>query len=171
MGLEHEPGPSTPYRPSPTASVSASGLASPAFSHRVSSRLQTVRTAEHLRVYNDLLPASSQPQTPQNVPEARHQSRLHGSYTAPVRRNSAQHGWTPTTATRSRRGRGGQRREHSPLGLQTPGFMGLYGGTENLDDTVLVEQMNELAEGGSRNVRARLSEGRRRGVKGLRERR
>lgn len=41
--------------------------------------------------------------------------------------------------SRQRRSRGG-RREHSPLGLQMPGFMGLYGGIENMDDAVLFEE-------------------------------
>src|SRR4051812_37712397 len=36
------------------------------------------------RIYDDSLPASSQPQTPQNLPESRHRSRLLGAHTAPV---------------------------------------------------------------------------------------
>lgn len=35
------------------------------------------------KVYNDALPALQQPQTPRNLPEARHQSRISGSQTAP----------------------------------------------------------------------------------------
>jgi hypothetical protein len=31
-------------------------------------------------------------------------------------------------------------REPSPLGLRTPGFMGLYGGIENMDDAILYEE-------------------------------
>ncbi|AEO71061.1 uncharacterized protein THITE_2147767 [Thermothielavioides terrestris NRRL 8126] len=97
--------------------------------------------AGRLCVYNDLLPASSQPQTPQQLPEARRQSRLQGSYTAPARPMSPRPPWTPTTS-RSRRALT-RRREASPLGLQTPGFRGLYGGLENTDDDALVEQMAE----------------------------
>ncbi|KAH8167329.1 hypothetical protein CIB48_g891 [Xylaria polymorpha] len=37
------------------------------------------------RVYDDSLPASLQPQTPLNLPEARHRSRLYGFHTAPAR--------------------------------------------------------------------------------------
>ncbi|KAK4122530.1 hypothetical protein N657DRAFT_466199 [Parathielavia appendiculata] len=100
------------------------------------------RPSGRLRVYNDFLPAASQPQTPQNLAEARHQSRLHGAYTAPARRSSPQPIQTPTT-TRPRRGFG-PRRELSPPGLQTPGFMGLYGGMENMDDAASL--MEETAE-------------------------
>jgi hypothetical protein len=117
----------------------------------VSSPTPTLKTpGRGLRVYNDFLPASSQPQTPQNLPEARYQSRLQGSYTAPARRTSPQPAWTPTT-TRSRRGVG-HRREISPLGLQTPGFKGLYGGAENMDDAALVEDMAEGRSGGWANT-------------------
>ncbi|KAI0190337.1 hypothetical protein F4808DRAFT_465670 [Astrocystis sublimbata] len=38
-----------------------------------------------VRVYDDSIPASLQPQTPMNLPEARHQSRLNGFHTAPAR--------------------------------------------------------------------------------------
>ena len=110
-----------------------------------SSRPATPKTPARLRVYNDLLPASSQPQTPQNLPEARHQSRLRGSYTAPARATSPQPTWTPTPARSQRRF--GRRREPSPLGLQMPGFKGLYGGVENADDTALVEEMADMARG------------------------
>ncbi|KAK1765536.1 hypothetical protein QBC33DRAFT_144593 [Phialemonium atrogriseum] len=46
----------------------------------------TVVRVPRLRVYNDWLPQAAQPETPENLPEARHQSRLQGSYTAPARR-------------------------------------------------------------------------------------
>lgn len=39
--------------------------------------------------------------------------------------------------TRSRRGFRG--REPSPPGIQTPGFTGLYGGMENMDDEGFME--------------------------------
>lgn len=115
--------------------------------------MATPKTPGRLRVYNDLLPGSSQPQTPHNLPEARHQSRLRGSYTAPARDTSTEPTWTPTT-TRSQRGLG-RRRELSPLGLQTPGFKGLYGGTENVDDAALAERMaeEEMVQGWARPSR------------------
>ncbi|KAL2147954.1 hypothetical protein VTI28DRAFT_9 [Corynascus sepedonium] len=106
----------------------------------VSSPVPMARNPRRLRVYNDSLPASYQPQTPQQLPEARHQSRLHGSYTAPARRTSPEPGQTRTTRPRRVLG---HRRMPSPLGLQSPGFRGLYGGTENRDDAELAEQMAE----------------------------
>ncbi|KAK4248577.1 hypothetical protein C7999DRAFT_13476 [Corynascus novoguineensis] len=106
----------------------------------VSSPVLMARNPRRLRVYNDSLPALYQPQTPQQLPEARHQSRLHGSYTAPARRTSPEP--VQTRTTRPRRGLG-HRRMPSPLGLQSPGFRGLYGGMENRDDAGLAEEMAE----------------------------
>ncbi|KAK0651203.1 hypothetical protein B0T16DRAFT_74307 [Cercophora newfieldiana] len=83
-----------------------------------------------LRIYDDSLPASSQPRTPQNLPEARHQSRLRGSYTVPAR-HASHSVRTPTTGRLRRRF---EDRIPSPPGLQRPGFVGLYGGVENADD-------------------------------------
>ncbi|KAK3906457.1 hypothetical protein C8A05DRAFT_11785 [Staphylotrichum tortipilum] len=162
---EAEAGPSTPCRgasssrspgglqtPPPQASRVCSArsdldMSSQRQRHRVQSSgshaessppAPTAQSPRRLRVYSDLLPASSQPQTPQNLPEARHQSRLQGSYTAPTRRTSPQ----PMTPTSSRgRGASVRRRGLSPPGLQTPGFQGLYGGTENMDDTDLAREM------------------------------
>lgn len=89
------------------------------------------RTPAAFRVYNDSLPASSQPRTPQNLSEARHQSRLlrQGAYTVPAawRAPFEQEHRTPTTSRAQRR----MRREPSPQGLRTPGMVGLYGGSEN----------------------------------------
>lgn len=100
------------------------------------------RTPATFRVYNDSLPASSQPQTPQNLPEARHQSRLlrEGAYTVPAgwRVSLSQDQRTPTTSRAQRRMRDGGRREPSPQGLRTPGMVGLYGGTENHTDDGVV---------------------------------
>lgn len=108
------------------------------------------RTPSRFQIYNDSLPASSQPQTPQHLPEARHQSRLRVSWTAPPRRRSPHPLRTPTTSRVRRLGRGGQ---VSPPGLQNPpGFTGLYGGIENTDDTVLLEAWRELASGGSQDA-------------------
>lgn len=91
-------------------------------------------TDPHVVVYNDSLPASMQPQTPQNVPEARHQSRLLGAYTAPVMRAepiSARHVGTVGPS---------RRRDRSPFGMETPGFRGLYGGIENSEDSTLFRE-------------------------------
>lgn len=89
-----------------------------------------------LRVYDDRVPASLQPQTPQHLPEARHQSRYHSSFTAPVGQPYA----SPHQLRAGfRRGRG--TRSESPLGLDTPGFTGLYGGQENTDDDVMFERV------------------------------
>ncbi|KAK1761481.1 hypothetical protein QBC47DRAFT_370240 [Echria macrotheca] len=92
-----------------------------------------LRPPEVFQIYNDALPASSQPQTPQHLPEARHQSRLRGSYTVPARQSSRY-------VTRRPVGLFGRRRpDLSPPGLQAPGFTGLYGGIENTDDSALFQ--------------------------------
>ncbi|KAI2626837.1 hypothetical protein GGS21DRAFT_493148 [Xylaria nigripes] len=83
-------------------------------------------------VYDDSLPASLQPQTPLNLPEARHRSRVAGIYTASSLSTSTRRPVQHSTTSWSR-----------PLGddhqidLTTPGFQGLYAGTENLDDAML----------------------------------
>jgi hypothetical protein len=85
------------------------------------------------------LPPATQPQTPAHLPEARHQSRYHPSYTAPVRRVSfgllsvpnrtpERRDRLPGTPSRVTRDRAS-----SPVGLQNGGFRGLYGGRENGD--------------------------------------
>ncbi|KAF4977531.1 hypothetical protein FZEAL_5965 [Fusarium zealandicum] len=93
--------------------------------------LDATLSSRHLSVYNDRLPGRDQPQTPRQLPEARHQSRFNGPYTAPAggRRQRAEAMSTPVTGRRTRVGRNG-----SPTGLRTPGFQGLYGGSENVDD-------------------------------------
>ncbi|KAF5002278.1 hypothetical protein FGRMN_495 [Fusarium graminum] len=86
----------------------------------------------HLPVYSDHLPSEEQPQTPRQLPEARHQSRFDRAYTAPVRGRrhmSDGVGDEPNTVRRTRAGY-----DTSPVGLRTPGFQGLYGGSENADD-------------------------------------
>lgn len=91
------------------------------------------------QIYDDSLPASSQPQTPQNLPESRHRSRLAGAFTAPVTRiGSRFHGTHRLT------GQWGNRRTPSPEGVETPGFRGLYGGLENTDDIALFEHAQRL---------------------------
>ncbi|KAL1873089.1 hypothetical protein VTK73DRAFT_1141 [Phialemonium thermophilum] len=88
------------------------------------------------RVYDDSLPASAQIATPDNLPEARHQSWLRSSYTAPIRRHSHLPAGTPSRIMLRR----ARRRDRSPEGLQISGLVGLYGGLENTDDSVLFEQ-------------------------------
>ncbi|KAF7519782.1 hypothetical protein G7054_g12995 [Neopestalotiopsis clavispora] len=94
-----------------------------------------------MRIYSDELPPSLQPSTPRHLPEARHQSRLRGSYTAPVTRAQSRAGHEPGTIRRR------PARTPSQTGLETPGFRGLYGGTENSDDLVLYQEALHLNEG------------------------
>ncbi|KAF5642591.1 hypothetical protein F52700_3161 [Fusarium sp. NRRL 52700] len=93
--------------------------------------LEPTTPRRHFPVYSDRLPVEEQPRTPRQLPEARHQSRFDGAYTAPVRghRVRVEIGDAPVTARRRRAGR-----NNSPVGLRTPGFQGLYGGSENADD-------------------------------------
>ncbi|TLD13986.1 uncharacterized protein PgNI_03693 [Pyricularia grisea] len=114
------------------------------------------------QIYNDEMPAAEQPQTPQNLPEARHRGRLGGPFTAPLTRIGMAHGsattaaraaiaiLTPTTVSRGDRAR----REPSPPGLNTPGFRGLYGGLENTDDAVLHEAGYRMTSRDSRDLEA-----------------
>lgn len=100
-------------------------------------------------VYNDALPASSQPRTPANLPEARHQSRFHPSYTAPVTRVAVRRGGPRVNRidggnvvdAQLERGhqfstpvRRGLDRSASAMGMPQGGFAGLYGGRENGDE-------------------------------------
>ncbi|KUI58030.1 hypothetical protein VP1G_05327 [Cytospora mali] len=103
-----------------------------------------ITTPRHrIRIYDDVLSPTHQPQTPEQLPEARHQSRLPGSYTAPVSRSrsSGTSGHTPVTARRLR-----HHRQPSPVGMRTPGFEGLYGGQENEDDGSLFEEASQARE-------------------------
>ncbi|RSL65490.1 hypothetical protein CEP53_003685 [Fusarium sp. AF-6] len=95
----------------------------------VAGELDATTPKRHLPVYNDRFPTREQPQTPRELPEARHQSRFDGVYTAPAggRRQRVEVQQTPSRRARVRRNR-------SPTGLSTPGFQGLYGGSENVDD-------------------------------------
>ncbi|KFY47780.1 hypothetical protein V496_10455 [Pseudogymnoascus sp. VKM F-4515 (FW-2607)] len=91
-----------------------------------------------LRVYDERVPASLQPQTPEQLPEARHYSHYHASYTAPAGRRHAS-----AQQTRWETPHRQWRRSGSPAGLDTPGFAGLYGGQENTDDEVMFEQAGQ----------------------------
>ncbi|KAI1262359.1 hypothetical protein F5Y18DRAFT_156626 [Xylariaceae sp. FL1019] len=108
------PTPSTPSAQSADSGTGSDGARS----------VSTVIDIPSFRVYNDSLPAASQPQTPLNLPEARHRSRLHEPFTAPVQRVSRQPARRPGS-------RDGPSNSGSPSGLTTPGFRGLYGGREN----------------------------------------
>lgn len=128
----------SPNHPSPSPS--------PKMQRTWSSRVLGLRTpSSSYAIYDDSRPAYSQPQTPAQLPEARHQSRFHPSMTAPVGRSRAVSEYRSiradehepanrrqlSFATPSRREAG---RTNSPAGLRTRGFEGLYGGRENGDE-------------------------------------
>lgn len=113
-----------------------------------SPRAQSMRSrhqtpSRYLTVYNDALPPNTQPQTPAHLPESRHLSRYHPAYTAPITRATGsglgifgvgnnnglpgRYQVPPTTPSRSAR-------FTSPVGLESAGMRGLYGGRENGDD-------------------------------------
>ncbi|KFX97483.1 hypothetical protein V490_02771 [Pseudogymnoascus sp. VKM F-3557] len=89
-----------------------------------------------LQVYDERVPASLQPQTPEQLPEARHYSHHHSAYTAPAGRRRHASAQLPRWEPPRRR----RRRSGSPAGLDTPGFAGLYGGQENTDVEVMFER-------------------------------
>ncbi|KAF2969892.1 hypothetical protein GQX73_g3661 [Xylaria multiplex] len=127
-----------PRHSSPTPSPRRMGIESASQLRRDESGGAIVDTPR-FRVYDDSLPASSQPQTPLNLPEARHQSRLYRFYTVPARPIGTRRRVQRSPASQFRHPDG-----HSPLGLTTPGFQGLYGGTENSDDTRLQPDASQL---------------------------
>ncbi|KAI1472114.1 uncharacterized protein F4812DRAFT_416626 [Daldinia caldariorum] len=100
----------------------------------------TSETELGFMIYNDSLPASSQPQTPLNLPEARHQSRLHGLYTAPLPRAVSRSVYGSST----RQGLGDS--ANSPSDLEAPGFRGLYGGQENSEDSTVFYEASMFQE-------------------------
>lgn len=102
--------------------------------HEEKSDVTSHKSALGFHIYSDTVPASFQPSTPQHLPEARHQSRFLGSYTAPATRAERRAGHE--TGISQRR----ESRAPSRTGLETPGFRGLYGGTENADDLVLYQE-------------------------------
>ncbi|KAE9380496.1 hypothetical protein N431DRAFT_552648 [Stipitochalara longipes BDJ] len=127
----------SPSRPPSSASHRSQG-------RMASSELPPRTPSRTYQIYNDALPRSSQPQTPAHLPEARHQSRFHPSYTAPVRRigprvdrvDSRMRDFPSLEriqqlSTPLRRGAG---RPASPIGMSQSGFTGLYGGRENSDE-------------------------------------
>jgi hypothetical protein len=133
--------PSPSPSPSPTPRRGKTRLASSELGPKTPSR--------SYQVYDDSLPRSSQPQTPAYLPEARHQSRFHPSYTAPVPRGVTRRAVSRVDGTNSgdRRGprldriqqlstplRRGAGRSASPMGMSQGGFTGLFGGRENGDE-------------------------------------
>ncbi|KAK0741063.1 hypothetical protein B0T18DRAFT_393752 [Schizothecium vesticola] len=99
-------------------------------------------TPSRLRVYNDSLPAATQPRTPHHLPEARHQSRLNGAFTVPIRRAhpvSTPLGDTPAVA-RQRRQQERERTAVSPPWLRRDRYGGLQGGIENADASIMYER-------------------------------
>jgi hypothetical protein len=102
-----------------------------------------------IRVFDDRIPGSLQPQTPLHTAESRHQSRYHPSYTAPPAQVVA----APVTISmRSLHSRGA--RSNSPPGLNTPGYEGLYGGLENTDEEVLFDRASRRLWAASSEIRA-----------------
>jgi hypothetical protein len=93
----------------------------------VAGNVEATPTRSRLSVYNDSLPQQSQPRTPLNLPESRHQSRL-GPSTTPARRIVNHGGQDGVQLVRIRR------RYISPIGMRDRGFEGLYGGSENVED-------------------------------------
>lgn len=83
-------------------------------------------------VYTDMLGLLPQPQTPSNPPGSHHRSRLEAASPIGSRGRAFAAADQETPALTSRR----RRREGSPAGLQTPGFVGLFGGMENADESV-----------------------------------
>jgi hypothetical protein len=118
-----------------SSSISPAAPRSSDLSQHSSASPTPIPASARLNVYNDSLPAFSQPQTPQNLPEHRHQSRLLGAVTAPIRSVSPffarAHG---RNIFRSRRC------TPSPAGMQTLGFEGLFGGHENGDNFAMFER-------------------------------
>ncbi|KAI3327565.1 hypothetical protein HD806DRAFT_549498 [Xylariaceae sp. AK1471] len=127
-----------PRHSSPTPSPRSTGTESTSRPRSDESGSTAVDTTR-FRVYNDSLSASSQPQTPLNLPEARHQSRLYGAYTAPAQRNV-----TRQLGHRSATGHSRLQDDHSSSGLMMSGYHGLYGGVENSDDTRLYLDASQL---------------------------
>jgi hypothetical protein len=98
----------------------------------IAEELNETSSWRHLPVYSDRLPSQEQPQTPRQLPEARHQSRFDGAYTTPGRGRRRLREDLDDAPVTVRRTRGGY--SASPVGLRNPGFQGLYGGSENADD-------------------------------------
>ncbi|KAI1762785.1 hypothetical protein GGR53DRAFT_500364 [Hypoxylon sp. FL1150] len=99
----------------------------------------TSQTGLDFRVYDDSLPAASQPQTPYNLPEARHHSRLHGTYTAPI----------PLAGPQSVYRERSQEGNYGPSALETPGFHRFHHGRDRPDDSAVLYEASRPRESGS----------------------
>lgn len=118
------------------------------------------------RVYDDSLPPSSQPQTPANLPESRHRSRFHPSFTMPTRRPGSPSRWArpsldaglapPRVDQDGYELRPRYRGPGSPVGMRSVGFEGLFGGRENGDDEEMwtrgLQTRNGLSSRGGRRA-------------------
>ncbi|KAI0422353.1 hypothetical protein F5X98DRAFT_149921 [Xylaria grammica] len=120
-----------PRHSSPTPSPRRPGIESTSQPSRGQSGGLIMGNAR-FRIYDDSLSPSLQPQTPLNLPEARHQSRLHRFYTVPARPIATRRRVPRSTASQVI-----HHDDHNPSDLATSGFQGLYGGAENLDDARL----------------------------------
>jgi hypothetical protein len=99
----------------------------------IAEELNVTPPRRNLSVYSDALPVNGQPQTPRQLPEARHQSRFNGAYTAPVRGRRMEPDIDDATVTVRRRRAG---RNTSLVGL-SPQLHGLHRGSQNTDDVVV----------------------------------
>ncbi|KAM0413551.1 hypothetical protein ACHAPD_008653 [Fusarium lateritium] len=101
-----------------------------AIASMIAEELNVTPPRRNLSVYSDALPVNGQPQTPRQLPEARHQSRFNGAYTAPVRgrRIVADMGDAPVTVRRRRAGR-----DTGLVGLG-PELHGIHEDRQNTDD-------------------------------------
>lgn len=139
IGRRRSPSPSTSPLPTPHQNKAS----------RSSRNHKPPTPSRSYHVYNDGLSPETQPQTPAHLPESRHQSRFHPSYTAPVAAparsgfhliRSGDGANDEISSSRSRHGsvtpsrRGPVGRSNSPIGLLNEGFRGLYGGRENGDE-------------------------------------
>lgn len=99
-----------------------------------------------IRVYDDRIAPDLQPQTPEDLPESRHMSRYHPSYTAPIPQDNTPREY-PTdqdyTHSESRVHRGRGARSDSPSGMRGEGTEGLFGGRENGDNELLYQRGQE----------------------------
>lgn len=138
------------HRGAPSGSSSPASTSVQTPDRKNSATLHPQTPSRSYRVYNDALSPDTQPQTPANLPEARHRSRYHASYTAPVTRNAARRDTSSNNITSGTGSRGSVRRQapfytpvrvgrpgrrtDSPTGMRDEGFEGLYGGRENGDE-------------------------------------
>ncbi|KAI1435602.1 hypothetical protein GGR50DRAFT_702901 [Xylaria sp. CBS 124048] len=89
-------------------------------------------------VYGDSLPASWQPQTPLNLPEARHRSRISGFYTMPARSRMIGRSIQRSPVSRPR-----LQTTDSSTDLAVSRHHGLSSDTENMDDAMLRESIDD----------------------------